>query len=208
MRVGLVAIGLAFALVGAAVIVGILYPGDNPTVERTGSGAVPDLPGGEWRPICFPDSAESPATLTISWSSSAPANVSWYAVAVCPTSTTVGPPLLAWVDQIGGRWSGSGQTAALYELVVEAGGSRSTTLNFSATFTEQYHSGELTLPAIPFAITMVGGSLLTGIGAVVLYLGLFLPAGVYGPFDAVPPDEEERPPAGTAPPPKGPNPPA
>lgn len=192
MRPGLIAVGVAFALVGAGVILGILYPGNNPTLQRSGSADVAGLSGGNWRSFLLPATASNPATLTLSWSASSPANVSWYEARTCstpPGTCIIAPALRLWIANVSGHWSATGDAGALYELWVYAAGGHNVSLNFTATFTEQYHAGKLTLPPIPFAITMVGGSLLAGIGAVALYLGLFLPTGVYGPFDAPPPDE-------------------
>jgi len=79
-------------------------------------------------------------------------------------------------------------------------------VNFSAEFTEHYRSSDLSLPPIPFAVTVAGGSILAGVGGVLLYLGLFLPSGVYAPYDE--PSDNEEPQDDTAPsassPPSGP----
>jgi len=206
MRPGLIAVGVAFAVVGAAVIVGILYPGDNPPLERTGSSDVVGLPGGDWRSFLLPASASDPATLTLSWSATGTVNVTWYSARVCTQAPGIcvdTPPLRLWLGNSSGHWSATGSADSLYELVVYAGVLHNQSVNFTAAFTEQYHAGPQTLPFVPFAITMVGGSLLTGIGAVVLYLGLFLPSGVYGAEGDLGPEPEERPPG-----PVGPEPPA
>ncbi len=187
MRPGLVAVGAAFLLVGVAVTVGLLNPGNDPTVERTGSAAVPMLPAGEWRPLCFAATASQAATLSLSWASTAPANVSLYAVGTpCPTATTTGPPLWSWSRALGGSDTATVAASSEYEIIVTAPGGGSAPLNFSASFDEHYRTGALTLPLVPFVVTMVGASMLTGMGAVALYLGLFLPSGVYGPLDAEP----------------------
>lgn len=188
--------GVAFALVGAAVIAGIVYPGDTPTVKQSSSADVVDLPGGQWRSFLLPAVGATPATLTISWTASAAVNVSWYAVRACnmPTGTcVVTPPLKAWVENLSGRWSATGSAGTLYELLVYSAVGHNTTVDFSGTFTEQYRTGPLTLPMLPFLLTMAGGSLLAGVGAVALYLGLFLPSGVFAPFDRPPPATDDVP---------------
>jgi hypothetical protein len=191
-RPGLVAVGAVFALVGAAVIVGLVYPGDNPTVERGASDRVADLPGGEWRSIVVTAVASSPASVMFNWTASGLVNVTWYAAYNCtpaPHTCIVLPALQSWFASTSGHWAVSGTAYSVYEFEVVSSGSITSVTNFSATFTEQYRVSERSLPMIPFIVTMAGGSLLAGVGAVALYLGLFLPSGVYGPFDAPPKDE-------------------
>ena len=206
-RPGLVAVGVAFALVGAAVIVGILYPGDIPTVERSSSDKVANLTGSDWRSLAVPATASSPATLTFNWSASAPVNVTWYSAYPCtpaPHTCVTSPPLWTWIENVSGHWGATGTAGALYEFEVEAAGGPNASVNFSATFTEEYRAGQRTLPPLPFAVTMVGGSLLAGVGAVALYLGLFLPAEVYAPPEPEPPPDVGPVPREDAPAPTGP----
>lgn len=182
-RPGLVAVGAVLVVVGAAVFVGVLDPGNTPVVERTDPGFVVDLTGGNWRTILLPTTADGHATLTLTWSASALANVSLYQDQNCRAPPCNGPALRYWVGNVSGHWSATGSVGSMYLLWVYAAVNRTVSLNFSATLTEQYRTGQLTLPLLPFAVTMVGASLLAGIGGVGLYLGLFLPAAVYGPFD-------------------------
>jgi len=203
-----VAIGAAFALVGAATLVGILYPGDNPPLQRTSSDKVVQLPGGQWRSMSFAGVASGSTTLMFNWTASAPVNLSWFQAYACtpaPGTCVTLPPLATWTDNASGHWTASGNAVALYEFSVEAVGGPGVLVNFSATFTEQYHAGQLALPVLPFAFTMVCASLLTGVGAVVLYLGLFLPSGVYGPLDDELPGEDGSPGSEEYPGPVGPN---
>ena len=195
MRTGLVAVGTAFAVVGAAVIVGILDPGDNPTVTRTSSATVDGLAGGSWRPFVLPAYASDPASVTVQWYATtgllnvpAQVNVSLYAARMCPGAEPCAelPALAAWNGSGPGLWSTSGTSGPMYMLFVDCVGGNNVSVNFTATLVEQYRAGARSLPLVPFAFTMVGGGLLTGVGAVALYLGLFLPAGVYAPLD--PPD--------------------
>jgi hypothetical protein len=196
------AVGSAFLIVGAAVIVGLLNPGYDPSVERSGSGEVPLLPAGDWRPLCFPATASGAAALSLSWSASSLVNVSLYAVSPpCPTATVSGPPLWTWQDAIGGSKAATVPTASWYELVVTAPGGSGPPVNFTASLNERYRIGTLTLPLVPFLLTMVGASMLAGMGAVALYLGLFLPSGVFSPLEGepTPPDDEVGPPPGAPP---------
>lgn len=186
MRIGLVAIGSAFAVVGAAVFVAVLYPADTPTTGRSDAAEVAGLTGGgNWRSFILQASPENPATLSLNWFASAPVNVSWYLLYACnpsPSICAVIPALHNWTGNLSGHWSMTGTANAEYELWVACDGSKNASVNFSATFQEQFRAGPLSLPWVPFVVTLVGASLLAGIGAVALYLGLFLPSGVYAPY--------------------------
>jgi len=189
MRSGLVAVGAAFAVVGAAVIVGVLYPGDSPTNGRTSLADANGLSPGSWRQFVLAATASNAATVTLNWTATtgnpstlASVNVSLYTARPCPPSTVpcaVDPALYTWTGSNGGQWSASGRAASTYLLYVDDPAGQKLSDNFTATFVEQYRLGGLPLPMVPFAVTMVGGGLLAGVGAVALYLGLFLPSGVY-----------------------------
>lgn len=193
MRPGLVAVGAAFAVVGAAVIIGMIYPSDASTGSRTSVAEVDGLAGGSWRPFALSATPSSSVTVTLSWYAStgnprttARVNVSFYAARACPPATEpcpVGPALKAWNVSTQGRWSASGASGSLYMLYVVVPDAANVSDNFTATFAEQYRTSSLPLPMVPFAITMAGGALLAGVGAVGVYLGLFLPSGVYDPPD-------------------------
>lgn len=207
MRTGLVAVGTAFSVVGAAVIVGVLTPLNGPTVARSSSADLDDLNGGNWRPLVLPASPTQPATLSLDWyatpdqpGSTGLVDVSLFAAYPCPPATEPcvdDPALAAWNGTGAGHWSSTGRSGSMYLLYVDALGPSNDSVSFSATLVEQYPSGTHLLPMLPFAVTMVGGGLLMGVGAVALYLGLFLPAGVYAPPDAAPvPDDDATGPEG------------
>jgi hypothetical protein len=193
----LVAVGTAFAVVGAAVIVGVLLPGDGPTVTRTSSAAADGMAGGSWRPFVLPAYASDPASVLVQWYATtglldlpAQVNVSLYAGRICPPAIepcAVLPALAVWNGSGPGHWSASGTTGSMYMLFVTCLGGSGVSVNFTATLVEQYPVSARPLPMLPFAITIVGGGLLVGVGAVGLYLGLFLPEGVYAPLDPVGP---------------------
>lgn len=198
MRLGLVAVGTAFALIGAAVIVAVVLPSDQPTLTRSTSDAVDHLANGDWRTLNISASSSSQATMTLAWMATGDVNVSWYRTEPCstpPHQCVLVPPLMSWSSAKAGHWSSSGTAGSTYLLYVEA--TPSAGVNFSAEFDEHYRTSELALTPIPFAVTLLGGSLLTGMGGVALYLGLFLPSGVYGPLgeqSPAPDDPPEGPP--------------
>jgi len=185
-RVGLVVVGAAIALVGAGVIVAIIDPGDNPPLDRMSAADVQDLSTGNWRTFVMHTTPANRATLSLSWSATAPASVRLYALYSCsepPGYCPESPAIETWPGGLNGSWSASGAVGSEYELWVEPTSLTNVTLNFTAAFSETYHNGPLSLPLYAFLVTLSGGAVLAGIGGVVLYLGLFLPAGVYRPLD-------------------------
>ena len=214
MRTGLVAVGAAFAVVGAAVIVGVLLPGDEPTVTSTSSAAADGMAGGSWRPFVLPAYASDPASVLVQWYATtglldlpAQVNVSLYAGRSCPPATepcAVLPALAVWNGSGPGHWSASGTTGSMYMLYVTCLGGSGVSVNFTATLVEHYQASLRPLPMLPFAFTIVGGGLLAGVGAVALYLGLFLPEGVYAPLEPVDAGPGQRGAGAGAPKPPGP----
>ncbi len=218
MRPGLVAVGGAFAAVGIAVIVVGIMPVTSPPLTRTGTAAVSDLAGGDTRSFYLVATSVSSAEMAVNWTATSAMVVSWYATTACstpPNWCAVSPALDSWTNVRSGRWSASGDAGSRYLLYVEteppAGGAPATSANFSATFTEHYQILSRVALSVPFLLTMSAGGLLAGVGAVALYLGLFLPSGVYGDElddEFGPDDEAGTPPAGpSGAPPRPPNPP-
>ena len=197
------AVGAVFALVGAAVIWAIAAPGDDSQNSRAATEAVDHLAGSSWRTFNVTAASSRSATLTINWTSTGPVTVSWYATTSCstpPHTCAVNPPLDSWSGEKSGRWSASGASGTRYLLYVEAWPTTDNgTVNFTATFNERYRASDLSLPTLAFAVTLAGGALLAGMGAVAVYLGLFLPTGVYGPFDDPGDLVDEVPPTSPAP---------
>lgn len=209
MRPGLVAVGAAFALVGAGVIVAVLWAPDATPVTRSHGAVVDSLAPGDWRQFNVPATPSSSAQMSLQWTSSNVVVVDWYYLFSCTNSSTGWcppfQPIVSWFAVSSGNWSVSGNSASYYLLYVQDASNVS--VNFSATFVEHYRPTPLTLEPMPLAVVLAGGSLLTGTGAVALYLGLFLPTGVYSGLVGPPPEiwsEEELGPEGTeGPPPTG-----
>ncbi len=194
MRPGLVAVGAAFALVGAGVIVAVLWAPDAPMVSRTHSAVVDSLAPGDWRQFTLSAVTSSSAELSVRWTASHPVVVDLYYLFSCTNSSTGWcppfSPIVSWFGNTSGNWTYNGSVVAYYLLYVQ--GASNLSANFSSTFTEHYRPNTLTLEPLPLAMVLAGGSLLTGVGAVGIYLGLFLPTGVYSPLGGLPPDEPWR----------------
>jgi hypothetical protein len=189
-----VAIGVVFAILGGAVLVAVIDPADDPAVTRNSNIAIDALPAGSWRTFNITATSASPATVSITWNSTGAVLVSWYAAGPCATPPHVCaelPALSTWgPPERSGSWTATGASGSAYILYVET--SPSAPVNFSAFFAEHYRTSQLSLPIVPFAITLAGGAILVGVGGVLLYLGLFLPSGVYASYDE--PDDAREPP--------------
>jgi hypothetical protein len=200
-RPGLLAVGAALAIVGAAVIVVLVAPSDVPPSTHTGSWNEQDLPQSP-QTYFFPAMSSGSAVLSVTWSLGiqptelASSSVSWYAATACSTGTDWcpdGPALVNWTNDTSGVWSDSGSSGPMFELSVDAVGRGGTPVDLAATFSEQYRTTDRPLPMVPFLLVMSGGALLAGIGAVAVYLGLFLPPGLYPrPELREPPEEPPR----------------
>jgi hypothetical protein len=185
MRPGLLAIGAAFAVVGAGVIAAVTYPGDDPLGSRTGTVVIDDLTPGTWQLVPLPAEPSSFASLSFTWYSTEPVHLDWYVATTQPGCTQytfygicpVKPQLAEWSNNVTGHWAESGDSSSMYCLWISTATNTSATV--SATLSESYAMGPLPLPMWPLAWAIAGGSLLLGVGGVALYLGLFLPSGVY-----------------------------
>ncbi len=200
MRTGLVAVGAAFSVIGAAIIVGILYPTNEPTIARSSSTDAQGMDNGSWGAFVLTGYSSHAATVAVNWSAvsgnprvPAALNVTLYAAHLCPPQTTpceVLPMLASWNGSVG-HWSSSGVAQSLYLVDVVANGAGNVSIRFSATLAEQSRATGPLLPTVPFAVTMIGGGLLLGVGSVAVYLGLFLPSGVYDDLPEELPAEDD-----------------
>jgi hypothetical protein len=186
MRPGLVAVGAAFAIVGAGVIASVLWTADAPTVERNGSVAANNIAPGNWTEFTLPATSSSSASLQLHWSATGSVDVSWILTFSCVSPLGWCPeptPAANWSSVRGGNWTHTGTAVALYVLYVQD--ATNVPINFTGTFVEKYRPAPLALSPLPLAVVITGGSLLLGTGAVAVYLGIFLPSGIYSPIDGI-----------------------
>lgn len=186
MRLRLVALGAAFLVVGASMVVVVLLPGESPTVQRKATVLADQLGPGSSRVFVFPATTASSASLSLSWQATFGLDVYWYVLTPCSQSTgwCLPPaPLFNWSGTTSGLWSSTGSVSAFYELWV-GGNTSNLSVNFQANFLEVYHPLLLPLLPLPLGLVLGGASLLAGTGAVVAYLGLFLPAGTFSGAEA------------------------
>lgn len=185
--------GTALAVVGAGVVASLALTMESSQATRTGVASVNDLAASTGTLMLVPAVPTGDGAAELTWSASAPSEVWWFEEVPCtpePGLCIVGGALAHWSGTPTGEWSWHGSVSNYYGLVVEATSNRS--VNFSASFAESYPVLSHLLPTVPFVWTMVGGSVLLGIGGMAVYLGLFLPSGVYSTPETAPfvPDPE------------------
>jgi len=180
-RTGLIAVGAAMALVGAGVVVAITLPfspADSSQTDRTWEAPVPA------KAEVFHDveaASVGAASISLSWHSTKAVAVYWYEAGPCAAPSVGwcvdGGPLQTWTPTTSGNWTSSGPAASEYCIMVDD--PTNSALNFSAEFVESYPDPGHPIPTLPLALGVSGGALLIGLGGVAIYLGLFLPTGVY-----------------------------
>ncbi len=181
MRPGLVAVGVGFLLLGAgAVSAFLLVPQRGVTSDDTTVvGPVTTPPGATPHAAVLTGSNTGSGTFDLHWLSSTPAIVDLYDASACPsqpTSCHLGLPMASWNGNTSGVWHLSGPVSFPLLLSWRAAGNLSA--SFQATAEEQW----TTAPAIPMLTLLLvygSGGALAVVGAVAVFLGLFLRGGVY-----------------------------
>ena len=180
-RTGLVAVGAAIAIVGAGSILAVVLPFDGPDEQQVSTKEADGLaPQAPWS-TDFTTVSSSQALVTFTWYASGNAEVRWWSAAPCQNSEgycVQGGPLQSWNGSLEGRWTTSGAPSTLYCVWVND--NDTVPLNFSGHFQESYRTSIVPLGELGMALTLTGGSMLVGIGAIAVYLGLFLPGGTFG----------------------------
>lgn len=181
MRPGLLAIGLAFVVVGGGLVVSFFAfapstPMQDLTQTITASQISPNQTQG-WSLSTVPAPS---GTLALSWTSTARASVTFSKARPCTSPSGAcpdGPSLATWSANLSGAWRGTGPVGSLYLLTVNDQVSGVVTLN--VTLEELYSDGVFGLSTTDIAMLAIGSVLLLGTGALAVFLGLFLPGGVY-----------------------------
>jgi len=183
-RTWLVVLGLVIAVLGAALILTLFALSQSSatttqfTPQETGLGAHLNQ---TW---VVPAPAPGAGSIGLSWTATPAANVSlWPAtpcsnpLGFCPTGTAA----LSWSSAASGKGTVSSAVSSTYVLVLVNPGSGP--LKFSGVVTVIYGSGPV-LPVWSWGLIALGGLALMAIGGIALFLGLFLPGGVYRDPDA------------------------
>lgn len=200
MRTGLVIIGAALAALGAGLILTLFFLSAGPTSTTQISTQDPDLPPGVTQSWVVAGPAAGSGSISLSWSASPAADVSLWPATTCSSPggfCPTGVPALNWSRVGSGSGSISTASGSTYLLVVENPGT--TTVRFGGILSVTYSPGT---PVSEWSLGLIaaGGITLLTIGGIALFLGLYLPGGVYRDADrppaavrhpSLPPDEPE-----------------
>lgn len=179
MRTGLLVAGAAVALIGAGVLLASLSLSSGPTSSQFDPVSVPSIPGHSYYSQQLVGVNQSSASVTLIWSSSQKLIVAVYPAVACPHILGVcpsGTPVATWYDD-SGHWSTSGSVS--FPLFLNLTNPNATSTAFSAAFTESYSTSSLANPTWNLFLPLIGAVVLIAIGGVAVFLGLFLPKGVY-----------------------------
>lgn len=199
MRTGLVVVGVVLAVLGAGLVVSLFFLSGGPAATTQATYADPSLAPHSNQSWVIPGPPGS-GSLTVSWTTTAGADVSVTPAASCVSPSGVcptGPSELNWTAGSAGKGTVSPASASDYILTVVNPGTNS--LRFSAFVSVSYSTGT-PISAWIWGLIASGGIALLAIGGVALFLGLFLPSGVYDAPDgelraerhpSLPPDEPE-----------------
>jgi hypothetical protein len=194
MRPGLVLLGSAFVILGAATIVAFnLSPAVTTNEYRSTIPVQPFAPNVRSFALLAGTDAGS-GTFTLTWNATVPANVSLYLAPGCvrPALACANGAPLASHSGLAGAWSMSGALHFPFLLVWHATGAPGGNFSASALETTQTRAATGLLDSV----LVNGAAIVLGVvGAVALFLGVFLRGGVYAR-----PPPPPRPPADRIPP--------
>jgi hypothetical protein len=195
-----VVLGSVVAILGGGLIVTLFFLSGSPALtSQVSIQNLELLPATNSSSVIYP-SGTVPSSITVSWTSTAPANVTLTPAVPCLSTAgwcPSGPPILNFSLATSGKATTSHTNTSAYILEVVNGGSA--VLKFSAGVSLSYQPASL-VPLWGWWLIAGGGVVLLGIGGIAIFLGLFLPGGVYSqgprssagraPLDYVPPPED------------------
>jgi hypothetical protein len=189
-RTGLVVVGLVLALVGVGVALsGFLLPTNNSSTEvRLSSLSAPNIASEQTRVALISMVNASSGTLQVTWSASHVLQVAVYQGTPCSAPARYcpsGAPLVNWPSNASGTWNRTGQLTFPYLLSMTNLQVANATLR--GTVVESFTVGGNSIATWIVVTILVGGLLLVSIGALAVFLGLFLRGGVYTEPESVPP---------------------
>jgi hypothetical protein len=196
-RTGLVAIGVALAVVGAGLSLSAFFEPAALPSSGVNPLAAPNLqPNYSTTKIVWLQNT-SAGTLELTWVASSNVNVSLYAATLClymgvgtrATYCLVGPPLATWASNSSGHWNTTGQISFPFLLNLQNSGPKA--VNVTAVFDEVWASASPRVPTWIFVSELAGGVLCITLGAIAIFLGLFLRSGIYSQAPSEDAIEEE-----------------
>jgi hypothetical protein len=182
-RRGLAIAGVVIALVGVAVILVAFSISSGPSGSIIEGVTAPDIAGDTNYTHVIPVSPQKSATFVYSWSSTRSVQVYLYVAAACPNDTAgyvcpAGPAVQDWWSSTG-SWTWSGSVNAPWLLVIL--NPNGTAAAYSGTMVESYPAMGTYTSGLELFVLIIASVVLLGLGALALFLGLFLRGGIYGP---------------------------
>jgi hypothetical protein len=176
-RPWLVGIGTALIVVGVGTFALLLsLPPTTVTTIHTFQGEV-GAHNFDGFPLWLQNTSQG--SLELSWTSAQPLTFALYHPEVCShfPACPLGTPVVTWISMVSGYWSASGGLSFPYLLNVT--NTADSAVAFLAAFTESVtvHTG--LIPPVTELFVYTGGAILTVLGALAVFLGLFLRGGVY-----------------------------
>lgn len=179
---------MAVALVGGGLVASIFIASDAPPPSVNSQTAWAMVRAGTSENLSYALTATSSGSLTVGWGASVPASVVLWRGVPCASAkgTCVGStPLALWPFNSTGRWSTSGAIGSVYVVTVANGDFAN--LEFNDTLKESFTGSSNPFASPMWLLPLTGGGILLAIGGVAVFLGLFLPAGIYSRVPDEPP---------------------
>jgi hypothetical protein len=182
-RTGLAFTGVAVALIGVGVLLVAFGLSSGPSGSLVEGVNAPHIAGDSNYTHVIPASLQKSASVVYAWSSTRSVQVYLYVAAGCPNNTAGyvcpgGPALKTWWSDTG-VWSWTGSVSEPWLLIVV--NPNSTAASYNSTLVESYPAMTAFGSGWNLFVLLIGSIVLIGIGALALFLGLFLRGGVYGP---------------------------
>ncbi|HEV2165401.1 MAG TPA: hypothetical protein VGS23_00255 [Thermoplasmata archaeon] len=180
MRLGLVVVGIAFLAVAAASATSLyLWPRTPSTQEITTELPVTFSAPNQTREALLSGTSEPAGSFTLDWQASAPFDVELFNAPGCARASVAcekTPAVAEWPANLSGHYEADGALAYPYLVVWTEKGPADASLQATAESVAQVSS---TAPAWTSVVTDVALASLGSVGALSLFLGLFLRGGVF-----------------------------
>jgi hypothetical protein len=191
-RRGLAFTGVAVALVGVGVLLVAISLSSGTSGSIIEGVSAPSIAGDTNYTHVIPSSPQKSASVVFAWSSTRSVQVYLYVAGACPNMTVgyvcpSGNALKQWWSDTG-TWTYVGAVSEPWLLL--AVNPNATVASLNGTLVESFPAPSSFSGGFNLFVLLIGSVLLIGIGALSLFLGLFLRGGVYQPKPAPvgPPD--------------------
>jgi len=186
-RTGLVVIGIVIAALGGGLVLTLFAISGGATTTTTQYHPEdPGLASGASDSWVVPGAATGSESISVSWSTTALANVGLWAATTCSAPggfCPTGAAALNWSMMTSGKGGISAGSGATFLLVATNPGTGPMKFTGLVSVTDTPNSP---VPTWSWGLIAAGGIALLAIGGIAVFLGLYLPGGVYEHPDAGP----------------------